>query len=358
MTGKKLKILVVDDEDSLRISLASILELEGFDVKMAASGLEAVDIAKKEKFDILFSDIRMPEMNGTEAFKIIKKLQPDIIGVMMTAYALNDLIVDALNCGAFTCLSKPFEIDTILATIKDITSRPFAVVIDNQENVNMKFLKSLQNCGLNVACSPSDLDKVKYMFEHKPDILIIDIDKEIENTILIMKKLKELFGKLPKTILIGNEEKKDVIEQISKLGLVSFIKKPIIVSQVFEVLGKGNRKFNVTIVNANGEEFDELKEALKKNDFNLLVYNSSQDFFDDIKNSFFDAILINTEIENDVADFHEKLQSNMHNIGAIYILPDEINNKVVKQKGCFYLHKPFEMEEVINLMNKLREQNV
>ena len=141
MTGKKLKILVVDDEDSLRISLASILELEGFDVKMAASGLEAVDIAKKEKFDILFSDIRMPEMNGTEAFKIIKKLQPDIIGVMMTAYALNDLIVDALNCGAFTCLSKPFEIDTILATIKDITSRPFAVVIDNQENVNMKFLK-------------------------------------------------------------------------------------------------------------------------------------------------------------------------------------------------------------------------
>ncbi len=358
MTDKKLKILVVDDEDSLRISLASILELEGFDVKMAASGLEAVDIAKQEKFDILFSDIRMPEMNGTEAFKIIKNLQPDIIGVMMTAYALNDLIVDALNCGAFTCLSKPFEIDTILATIKDITSRPFAVVIDNQENVNMKFLKSLQNCGLNVACSPSDLDKVKYMFEHKPDILVVDIDKEIENTILIMKKLKDLFGKLPKTILVGSEEKKSVIEQVSKIGLVSFIKKPIMVSQVFEVLGKGNRKFNVTIVNANGEEFDELKETLKKNDFNLLMYNNSQDFFNDMKNSFFDTILINTEIENDVAAFHEKLQNNMPNIGAVYILPEEIDDKIVKQKGCFYLHKPFEMEEVINLMNKLREQNV
>ena len=104
MEDKKLKILVVDDEDSLRISLASILELEGFDVKMAASGFEAVDIAKNENFDILFSDIRMQGMTGNESFKIIKKLHPNIVGVMMTAYALNDLIVDAMDNGAFASL--------------------------------------------------------------------------------------------------------------------------------------------------------------------------------------------------------------------------------------------------------------
>lgn len=357
MEDKKLKILVVDDEDSLRISLASILELEGFEVKMAASGFEAVDIAKQEKFDILFSDIRMPGMSGTEAFKIIKKMQPNIIGVMMTAYALNDLIVEALNYGAFACLSKPFEIDTILATIKDIASRPFAVIIDNQESVNIKFLKSLQTCGLNVACSSSNLEKVKYMFEHKPDILILDIDKDVESEISMLQQLKDLMGKIPKTILIGSDENKDVIEKISKIGLVSFIKKPITVSQIFEIFGKNNRKFNITIINADDEEFDELKVALKKNDFNLLTYTNFQSFFNDIKNSFFDVILINTDIESDITTFHDNLQKIMPNIGAVYILPNEINDKIVKQKGCFYLHKPFEIETVIKLMNKMRENN-
>ena len=119
----KLKILIVDDEDSLRLSLASILELEGYEVKTAEDGFKAIELAKKEDFNILFSDIRMPGITGNETFREIKKLKPDIIGVMMTAYALNDLIIDALNTGAFTCLSKPFEIETVLSTIKDITSK-------------------------------------------------------------------------------------------------------------------------------------------------------------------------------------------------------------------------------------------
>ena len=139
----KLKILIVDDEDSLRLSLASILELEGYEVKTAEDGFKAIELAKKEEFNILFSDIRMPGITGNETFKEIKKIKPDIIGVMMTAYALNDLITDALNTGAFACLSKPFEIETVLSTIKDITSRPFAVVIDKDANIDQKFLNSL-----------------------------------------------------------------------------------------------------------------------------------------------------------------------------------------------------------------------
>ena len=357
MDNSKLKILVVDDEDSLRISLASILELEGYEVKMAANGFEAIDIAKQENFDILFSDIRMQGMTGTEAFKTIKQLQPSIVGVMMTAYALNDLIVEALNHGAYACLSKPFEIEAILATIKDITTRPFAVVIDNQPDLNLKFLKSLQNCGLNVAHSQADLEKVKYMFEHKPDILILDIDSNTDAEISILQKMKELTGKIPKTILTSTEEKIDIIEKINKLGVVSFVKKPIDVSTVLNIFGKNNRKFNITMINTDSEDFDELKVALKQQDFNLITYSNSKSFFDDIKYSFFDAIVINADIESDITVFHDKLQETMPGTGAIYILPNTLDDKIVKQKGCFYLHKPFEIDTVISLMNKLRENN-
>ena len=349
----KLKILIVDDEDSLRLSLASILEFEGYEVQTAEDGFKAIELAKKEDFDIMFSDIRMPGITGTETFKEIKKIKPDIVAVMMTAYALNDLIVDALNSGAFTCLSKPFEIDTILATIKDITTRPFAVVIDKDVNVNKTFLNSLKNCGLNVASSEIDSNKIEFLFKHKPDILIINIESDNNQILSLLKKLKDLFGNIPQTVLVGDKENDAFVDKIKELGSVVFFNSPIKVSQVFGLLNSEDRKKNIAMINTDSEDFETLKDALKKEDYHLLYYPSCEKLFEDLSNSFFDLVLINVKIETNVVDFHEKLQQQMPNIGAIYILNDDKNLDAVKTKGCFYLTKPFEIDKVIELTNKI-----
>lgn len=349
----KLKILVVDDEDSLRISLASILELEGYEVQMAEDGYKAIELAKQEEFDIIFSDIRMPGISGTETFKQIKSMKPDIIGVMMTAYALNDLIIDALNSGAFVCLSKPFEIDTVLSTIKDITTRPFAVVIDSEANVNKNFLNSLKNCGLNVASSEIDSGKIDFVFKHKPDILIINVESDNKQIISVLTKMKEMFGNIPKTILVGKKENAELTEQLQKLGVVNFFALPINVPQVFELIDSKQRKTNIAMVDTDSEDFEMLNASLKEHGFNLLFYPDCQKLLDEISNSFFDLVLVNTKIETNIADFHEKLQKSMPKAGAIYILNDENNADSIKKKGCFYLTKPFEIENVINLINKI-----
>ncbi|MCR4663602.1 MAG: response regulator, partial [Endomicrobiaceae bacterium] len=311
----KLKILVVDDEDSLRISLASILELEGYEVKTAEDGYKAIELAKQEDFDIMFSDIRMPGITGTETFKEIKKIKPDIIGVMMTAYALNDLIVDALNSGAFTCLSKPFEIDTILSTIKDITTRPFAVVIDKNANVNTNFLNSLKNCGLNVASSEIDSNKIDFLFKHKPDILIINIESDNNQVLSVLKKMKELFGSIPQTILAGNKENPMLTEEIKKLGLVNFFNLPLKISQVFELINAKDRKKNIALINTDSEDFETLNNSLKEEGFHLLYYPNCEKLFEELNNSFFDLILVNVKIETNIVDFHEKIQKEIPNIG-------------------------------------------
>ncbi len=354
---RKLKILVIDDEDALRISLASILEMEGFEVKTASDGFKAIELAKEESFDIVFSDIRMPGMSGTEAFKQIKQITPDIIGVMMTAYALNDSIVEALNLGAFTCLSKPFEIENVLSTIKDVTSRPFAVVIDDEEKLNSKFLISLKNNGLNVASTAIDMNKIDFMFKHKPDILILDIDKNTDASISILKKLQEIIGSIPKTILVGSDENQNFLNEAKKIGPVYFVKIPISMVEIFTILGKENRKYNIAMVNTNSDEFTDLKETFTKKGFNLLNYESPQELIDEIKNCFFDTVLINTKIEPNIADFHEKLQKLMPNIGAIYILNNDSTIETLKQKGCFYITKPFEVNDVINLIDQIREKD-
>ena len=349
----KLKILVVDDEDSLRISLASILELEGYEVQTAEDGYKAIALAKKEDFDIMFSDIRMPGITGTETFKEIKKIKPDIIGVMMTAYALNDLIIDALNCGAFTCLSKPFEIDTVLSTIKDITTRPFAVVIDKETNINKSFLNSLKNCGLNVASSEIDSSKIDFLFKHKPDILIINTNSDSNQILAILKKLKELFGNIPQTILVGEKENTELTEEINKLGVVNFLPSPIKIKQVFNLLDSKDRKKNIAMVNTDSEDFELLNNSLQEQGFHLLYYPNCKKLSEELDNSFFDLAFINAKIETNIVEFHDQLQKDLPNIGAIYILNDDKNLEAIKKKGCFYLTKPFEIEKVIDLINKI-----
>lgn len=353
MNDKKLKILVVDDEDSLRISLASILELEGFEIDTAEDGYKAIELAKQKDFDILFSDIRMPGISGTETFKEIKKIKPDIICVMMTAYALNDLIVDALNSGAFACLSKPFEIDTVLSTIKDITTRPFAVVIDKDANVDKKFLNSLKNCGLNVTSSDIDSAKIDFLFKHKPDILIINTESKSQQILSILTKMYDMFGNIPKTILVGHKEDVELVEKIRELGTVSFFKFPINVTQVFKFLDSNNRKKNIAMVNTDSEDFEELHAVLKENGFHLLFYADFQKLFDELNSSFFDLVVINAKIDTNIVDFHDKLQKEIPNIGSIYILNDDKNLESLKKKGFFYITKPFEMEKLIELINKI-----
>ncbi len=347
----KLKILIVDDEDSLRLSLASILELEGYEVKTAENGYKAIELAKQEDFDIIFSDIRMPGMTGDETFKEIKKIKPDIIGVMMTAYALNDLIVNALNSGAFACISKPFEINTILSTIKDITTRPFAVVIDNGAKINVQFLNSLKNCGLNVAnCA---IDKIGFMSKHRPDILIIGTNTDNEQTLSDLKKLKETLPEIPDSILVTGKENTALIEEAKKIGITNFLNLPLNVSQIFKILGKEKRKPTVGMVNMNSQEFEELHQKLTESGFHIISYSNSQKLIHELKESFFDAILIDVKIETNIFDVQEKIKKDFPNIGTVYILNDDKELEALKQKGYFYITKPFEMEEVIKLINKI-----
>ena len=357
MNDKKLKILIIDDENSLRLSLASILELEGYEAKTAEDGFKAIELAEEESFDIVFTDIRMPGMSGNDAFKAIKKIRPNIVGVMMTAYAMNDLILDALNSGAFTCISKPFEIDTVLATIKDVSNRPFAVVIDKEVNIYKNFLNSLKKCGLNVAFTDIDSSRISFIFDHKPDIFIAKVNSEEEGTknLEILKKIKSLFGKIPKTIIIEKGENKAFVDGAKDLGDIQYIKDSVSVVKIFQNLGNIKRKINIAMINM--DEFVDLNKYLKDKGFNLLYYSDSSKLFEDLNNSFFDVVLVNIQIDTNIVDFHNKLQETMPDIGTIFILNDDTDYKSVKQKGCFYLNKPFEIDDVIDLINKITGKN-
>ncbi|GGE28598.1 sporulation initiation phosphotransferase F [Pullulanibacillus camelliae] len=119
MTQAKQKILIVDDQFGIRILLNEIFEKEGYQTFQAANGVNALQIVKKEAPDLVILDMKIPGMDGLEILKRIKQDNPEIKVIIMTAYGELDMIQEAIDHGALTHFAKPFDIDEVIAAVKE-----------------------------------------------------------------------------------------------------------------------------------------------------------------------------------------------------------------------------------------------
>lgn len=113
----KARILAVDDEEIILESFRKILVLSGYSVDTVVRGSEALSLIKKNKYDFVFTDLKMPEMDGIEVTKAVKHLKPEIDVIMITGFATIETAVDALKFGAMDFVQKPFTEDELVAFI-------------------------------------------------------------------------------------------------------------------------------------------------------------------------------------------------------------------------------------------------
>jgi two-component system response regulator PilR (NtrC family) len=131
---RQARILVVDDERSMRELLAIVLRREGYEVLLAENGRAAIKTLEREPVDLLISDIKMPDLSGVEVLRAAKQIDRDILGIMITAFASTDTAVEAMRLGACDYLSKPFDIDLLKMKVREkIENRQL-----RQENVLLK----------------------------------------------------------------------------------------------------------------------------------------------------------------------------------------------------------------------------
>ena len=128
------RILVVDDERSMRELLMIVLRREGHQVHLAEDGPSAVATMERQAIDVLISDIKMPGMNGVDVLREAKRIDPDIVGIMITAYASTESAVEALRLGAYDYLTKPFDVEELKAKVNNALERRSL----REENVLLK----------------------------------------------------------------------------------------------------------------------------------------------------------------------------------------------------------------------------
>jgi DNA-binding NtrC family response regulator len=140
--AKKISILIVDDEDSVRDSLYSWFVEDGYRVECAENAKKALSVLESDSFDIILADIKMPGMDGLEMLRRIKLMKSDSIVIVMTAFATVDTAVQALKDGAFDYITKPFDPDDLSHLIRN-ASKQISLTEEN-ENLKKKVV-SLEN---------------------------------------------------------------------------------------------------------------------------------------------------------------------------------------------------------------------
>jgi len=143
-----IKILIVDDEEGVRISLEKVLHRDGYDILLAENGMDAIDIVRKHinEIETVISDFKMPGLDGLETLMEIGKLNPEIIRIILTGYATLDRAIESVNSGIDGFLTKPFDNKEIRQKIKE-----FHVKKRLKQFVPSQVLNELQKSNENLA---------------------------------------------------------------------------------------------------------------------------------------------------------------------------------------------------------------
>ena len=146
----KLRVLVVDDDQSMVATLRDILMATGHEVDVAYSGTEAIEVVGELRPDCILMDIRMPGPNGVESFREIKRLSPESFVIFMTAYSDSALVDEARTEGAVEILPKPLDLEVLLGLIRSTAERTAILVVDDDVSFCDSLAEALEARGCDV----------------------------------------------------------------------------------------------------------------------------------------------------------------------------------------------------------------
>ena len=125
---EKIRVLVIDDEPSMGQALKLILDDNGYETVVALTGRNGLEATRQQKFDITITDLHLPDMSGLEVLRNICKINPDSLGILITAHGTTEVKAEVIKCGGVGVLLKPFPPAEILGLITD--------ALNKRDNVN------------------------------------------------------------------------------------------------------------------------------------------------------------------------------------------------------------------------------
>ena len=238
LTETTEKILVVDDEESMRITLAAILEDEGHEVVTASTGEEAVELCSRNKFGVVLLDVRMPGIDGVEAFRQIRRHQEGVRVIMMSAFSTEELKEAALDDGAIAFLPKPLNLDKAVDLIRETTETAILVIEDEEQTANL-LKQSLGERGYRVTVTDSPHYALELVEQIRFDMIFVDVSLPAMNGLELYLAIKKITPTSVAIMIAGMEEEFEALaREAVKRNAYTIVKKPLDIDHVLAMLNR------------------------------------------------------------------------------------------------------------------------
>jgi two-component system response regulator HydG len=234
----KTNVLVVDDLRSIRLTLGGILEDKGHNVVTVEDGYQAIEAVKREHFDVIFMDIKMPGINGVQTFREVKKIDPGAAVIMMTAYSVEDLVKEALEEEAYAIVYKPFDIDKIITIIEDLLHEKTLILVMDDQFGDRETLKTiLEDKGYRVATARDGAEAIQMIQERHYDIIFLDVRLPGMDGVTAFEQVKEIDPRAAVIMMTGYSEE-DLVKRAIRGGAYTCIYKPFDMEKVMALVDK------------------------------------------------------------------------------------------------------------------------
>lgn len=236
MVDKNIKILVVDDQIGMLETFTDILEDKGYNVETAEDGFTAIDKVKAGSFDIIFMDIKMPGINGVQTFREIKKINDKTRVIMMTAYAVEDLIKEAIEEGAYTVIYKPFDMDKVIRTIQRLLKTQLILVVDDRLEDRETFKDLLESRGYKVATAQSGREAIEFLKTgSKFNIIFLDVKMPEFDGVATFEEIHKLRPEIP-VIMVTAYTAEEIAKEALNKGAYACLFKPLDMEKLVKLL--------------------------------------------------------------------------------------------------------------------------
>ncbi|MFC1718555.1 response regulator [Candidatus Poribacteria bacterium] len=240
--GERVSILIVDDNISFSKTMSFILHHKGYAVVTAENGLVAIERVKEQPFDMIFIDIKMPPMNGVEAYRRIKKIRPEAVVVMMTAYSVEDLVQEALQEGAYGVIYKPPDPHEVLATIEEACVAKqgmLILIVDDDPRICVALKDILINGSYQVGVAHTGEEAIRMVHKVAYDIIFIDMKLPTMNGLETYLAIREINPELVAIMMTGyRQEMADLMEKALSNYAHTCLYKPFDMESVLQLVYK------------------------------------------------------------------------------------------------------------------------
>ena len=232
------RALVVDDDRSMVKTLADVLQLQGWDVERAYSGAAAVQVATQRDFDVVLMDVKMPGLDGVDAFRAMKEARPHIRVVLMTAYAAPDRLAQAEREGVVRVMSKPVNVAELLELLSAMLAGDQPVLLIDHDTQFLRSLAAMLRAqGFEVASATDLPHAMTLMGARRPMAVMLHLEGGPRD---VRDAVAAVHGANPAAaiILYGEraDPRTDVARAVPPEWVHAWLEKPFAIEQVTEVL--------------------------------------------------------------------------------------------------------------------------